>query len=146
VYPEARVSEFVSSNFDAVRLHVKSNAAAMERFGVNWTPTVLILDSNGTERHRIEGFLEADDFLAQLKLGAAQVAFAEKRFDDAERQFRELVEQHPNGEAAPEALYWAGVSKYKGTGDAAALGATAQAFKDRYSDSSWAKKSSIWAA
>lgn len=140
------MSEFVSSNFDAVRLHVKSNAAAMERFGANWTPTVLILDSNGTERHRIEGFLEADDFLAQLKLGAAQVAFAEKRFDDAERQFRELVEQHPNGEAAPEALYWAGVSKYKGTGDAAALGATAQAFKDRYSDSSWAKKSSIWAA
>ena len=146
MYPEARVSEFVSSNFDAVRLHVKSNAEAMERFGVNWTPTVLILDSNGTERHRIEGFLEADDFLAQLRLGAAHVAFADKRFDESEKQYRAIVDEQPKSDAAAEALYWTGVSKYKGSGDAAALGATAKAFKERYTDSSWAKKSSIWAA
>jgi len=40
----------------------------------------------------------------------------------------------------------AGVSKYKESGDAAALGETAKAFQSRYKDSPWAKKSSIWAA
>ena len=46
---------------------------------------------------------------------------------------------------AAEALYWAGVAKYKATGDAAALGETAEAFSTRFRDSPWAKKASVWA-
>lgn len=45
---------------------------------------------------------------------------------------------------APEALYWAGVSRYKATNDAAALAGTADAFARRYQDSVWAKKASVW--
>ena len=44
----------------------------------------------------------------------------------------------------PEALYWAGVSRYKGTNDPTALKDTARAFTERYQESSWAKKSSVW--
>jgi TolA-binding protein len=62
----------------------------------------------------------------------------------AERAFRLLLERHPDSEVAPEALYWAGVSRYKATNDAAALQQTAQAFQQQYRDSSWAKKSSVW--
>ena len=116
----------------------------MERFGVQWTPTVLILDSKGKERHRIEGFLPADEFLGQLRLGLGQAHFANNSFQEAERLFREVVEKTPNTEAAAEALYWAGVSRYKASNDAAALKATAQAFKERYRDTSWAKRASIW--
>ena len=134
----------VSSNFISVRLHVKKHPEAMERFGVQWTPTVLILDSNGKERHRIEGFLPADDFLGQLQLGLGHAQFANSNFQDAERQFRDVVEKTPNTEAAAEAMYWAGVSRYKASNDAGALKATAQAFKDRYRDTSWAKRASIW--
>jgi len=36
------------------------------------------------------------------------------------------------------------VSKYKATGDAAALKETAQRFGDRYQDSTWATKASVW--
>ena len=72
------------------------------------------------------------------------MAFAEKRFDDAGRLFAEIVEQHSDNEAAPEAQYWAGVSKYKATNDATALQQTAAAFKERYAGSSWAKKASVW--
>ena len=78
----------------------------------------------------------------QLGLGHAQ--FGNNNFQDAERQFRDVVEKTPNTEAAAEALYWAGVSRYKASNDAGALKATAQAFKDRYSNSSWAKRASIW--
>jgi TolA-binding protein len=144
VYPEPRVTKFVAENFTPVRLHVKEHPEAMERFNVQWTPTVVILDANGVERHRIEGFLPTDEFLAQLMLGAAHVAFAEKRFDEAERRYREIVEKFPDTDAAPAAQYWAGVAHYKGTGDASALGATAKAFQSKYADSTWAKKASIW--
>jgi hypothetical protein len=37
------------------------------------------------------------------------------------------------------------VSRYKATHDATALKETAKAFTQRYKESSWAKKASIWA-
>jgi len=147
VYPESRVTSFVTEHFEPVRLHVKTHPEAMARFGANWTPTVMIVDPSGKEHYRIEGFLPTDDFLAQLKLGYAQALFKSGNFADAEKSFRDLVEEFPtNNEVAPEALYWAGVSNYKGTGNGAALGETAKAFQSRYTDSPWAKRSAIWAA
>ena len=144
MYPEARVSSLINNNLIPVRLHVKKHPEAMERFGVNWTPTILIVDSDGKERHRIEGYLPADEFLAQLHLGLGQALFARQKFADAEQQFRNVSENLKGTDAAAEAMYWAGVSRYKASNDASALKATAQAFKDRYKDSIWAKKASIW--
>jgi hypothetical protein len=144
VYPAPPVAQFVLNNFDAVRLHMKTHAEEMARFNVEWSPTIVLLDRTGAERHRIEGFLPADDFLPQLQLGAAHIAFAEKRYDDAARLFSEIVAQHGDNEAAAEAQYWAGVARYRATNDASALQQTAAAFRERYSSSSWAKKASIW--
>jgi len=144
VYPEPRVSTFISTNFIPVRLHVKKQPEAMQRFAVNWTPTVLMVDSDGKELYRIEGFLPTDDFLAQLQLGYGQAQFKRGHYQDAERQFRDVVEKFPKTDAAAEAMYWAGVSRYKASNDPNELKATAQAFKDRYQDSIWAKKASIW--
>jgi TolA-binding protein len=146
VYPDPRVTKFVSDHFEPVRLHVKTHPEAMARFGANWTPTVMVIDAEGKEYYRIEGFLPADDFLAQLKLGYAHYAFKTGDFAAAETRFREVVDEFPNSDVAAEALYWAGVSKYKASNDATALKATADAFKSRYTDSAWAKKASIWAA
>jgi hypothetical protein len=148
VWPDPRVVEFVNDNFIPARVHVKDDSALFQKYGekynAQWTPTILMLDPSGEERHRIEGFLPNDDFLAQLMLGRAQIAFAEQKWDEAERRFREIVEQFPDTDAAPEALYWAGVAPYKGTHDAVSLKRTADAFKERYQDTSWAKKASVW--
>lgn len=115
-----------------------------QRFNAQWTPTVLIVDSEGRERHRIEGFLPSGDFLAQLRLGLAHSAFTRGRFTEAEPLFKEVADEHPDTEAAAEAQYWKGVSRYKATNDAGALAETARAFTERYQDSSWAKKASVW--
>jgi hypothetical protein len=125
---------------------VKEQPEAFERFDVQWTPTILILDPSGVERHRIEGFLPVPDFLAQLRLGLAHEARLRGDWSKAERLYRELADDSAAGEVAPEALYWAGVSRYKGTGEASALAETGQAFKTRFADSAWAKKASVWAA
>jgi hypothetical protein len=148
VYPDERVVRLVTSEFLPIRVHVRDAdgvyARVSERLNVLWTPTILILDEDGTERHRIEGFLPVDDFLAQVRLGLAKSAFQRGGFEEAGRRFGEVVAEHPQSDAAPEALYWAGVSRYKGTGDAGALGQTAQAFTTKYTDSAWAKKASVW--
>lgn len=125
---------------------MKEQSQAFERFDVQWTPTILILDPKGTERYRFEGYLPAPDFLAQLRLGLAHEARAVGDWPRAESLYRELADDPQAGEVAPEALYWAGVSKYKATGDHHALGETGQAFKTRFTDSTWAKKASVWAA
>ena len=149
MYPDERVARFITDNFIPVRLHVREQAADFQRFGerynAQWTPAILQLDPDGTERHRIEGFMGADDFLAQLMLGQAHAAFKHQQWDESERRFREVVERYPRSEAAPEALYWAGAARYKGTHDAAALTETARTFGERYRDTPWATRASVWA-
>lgn len=148
MYSDSRVVDFVTRHFVPIRVHVKENADAFkklgERFDAQWTPAVLIVDATGTERHRIEGFLPVDDFLSQLALGVAKAAFARKDYAAAERLYKEVVDRHPATEAAPEAQYWTGVSRYRATNDVSALAATAKAFGERYQDSAWAKKASVW--
>lgn len=149
MWPDPRVTRFVTENFSPARVHVKEDPEAFKRYGERykapWTPTILLLDANGVEHYRIEGFLPAEDLLAQLMLGRARIAFDEQQWTEAERRFREVVERFPNSDAAAEALYWAGVAPYKATGNPASLKATGQAFKERYQDTPWAKKASVWA-
>ena len=148
MYTDQRVVRFVNEHFIPVRIHVRDQADEWKRiggrYGVQWTPTILVINPTGEERHRIEGFLPADDFLAQLELGWAHSAFSAGKFDEAEQRFRAVVERYPNNDVAPEAFYWAGVSRYKGTNDPLALQETAKGFRDRYQYSTWAKKSSVW--
>jgi len=128
-----------------VRIKVREHPELMERFGANWTPTILVLDPDGVERHRIEGFLPADDFAAQLVLGLGHMAFARGDYAEAERRFDEELRDYPATDSAPEAQYWKGVARYKRTGNAAELTATYRAFQERYGNTPWAKKASVWA-
>jgi len=124
--------------------HIKEHPAYFHRFDALWTPTVLILDSNGVERQRIEGYLPKDEFRAQLELGLARVAFMHKRWADAEQRYTQVVERYPDSKAAPEAVYWRGVSRYKATNDHTVLGQVPEQLKGEYADSVWALKASVW--
>src|SRR4029078_12050183 len=103
-----------------------------------WTPTTFIVDPDGKARHRIEGFLPKGDFLSQLELGLAPSESSRGQFDEAQRRFSDVRERFPDSDAAAEAQYWAGVSQYKATGDAAALQPAAQRLSERDADSAWA--------
>ncbi len=139
------MESFINENFIPVKIHIKEQPKTFERFGAQWTPTIQILDPDGSKRHQIEGFLPSDDFLAQLKIGLAHSAFARQQWKEAESRYEDIVKTLPGTDAAAEALYWLGVSRYKGSGDGTFLQQTAEAFKTRYTDSTWAKKASVWA-
>lgn len=127
-----------------VRFHVKQNPEGFARFKARWTPTQLVLDEQGEEKHRIEGFLPKDDFLAQLELGLGRLEFERGDFDAAAREFDDVVVRHPGATSAPEARYWAGVSRYKRSNDPNALKDTAEEVTRRWPDSEWARKASVW--
>jgi len=139
------VSSFINENFMPVEAHIKERPAYFHRFDALWTPTVLVLDSDGVERLRIEGYLPKEEFRAHLELGLARIAFMRKQWADAERRYAEVVEHYPDSKAAPEAIYWRGVSHYKATNDHTVLGEVAEQFKQKYQDSVWALKASVWA-
>ena len=128
----------------AVEAHIKEHPAYFHRFDAVWTPTVLVLDSDGVERQRIEGYLPREEFRAQLEMGLARVAFTHKRWADAEAMYGRVAERYPDTKVAPEAVYWRGVSHYKATNDHTALGEIAHTFAEKYQDSVWAAKASVW--
>jgi hypothetical protein len=144
VYPDPRVSELITERFVPVRVHIKEQPTMWKRFNVRWTPTVLIMAPDGVEGRRIEGFLPRDELLAQIQLGLAFLAVARKDWTAAREEFEGVVQQFPDTDAAPEAMYWAGVAKYSASHDATELKNVGRQFKDRYTKTAWAKRASIW--
>ena len=137
---------FINENFIPISVHIKENPAGFHRFDSVWTPTALILDENGKERHRIEGYLPKDEFAAQLLLGVARVAFMQKKWKDAEALYSQILNDYPKSTAAPEAVYWKAVSHYKATNDHTVLGEVPKTLQQKYPDSVWAKKAIPWAS
>lgn len=137
------MASFLAQHFIPVKVHIKEQPETFDRFGVQWTPVLAIFDPEGREQYRWEGFLPADDFLGQLAIGRAHLAFAAQRWVEAASRFDEVARRHADAEFAPAAVYWAAVARYKG-GDDAALPAVARALRERYPQSSWAKKASVW--
>jgi len=124
--------------------HIKEHPAYFHRFDAAWTPAVVILDSKGVERYRIEGYLPRDEFRAQLEMGLARVTFMSKDLATAEQKYAAVLDKYPNSKAAPEALYWKGVSHYKATNDHTILGELPGMFEQNYPDSIWALKTEAW--
>ena len=124
--------------------HIKEHPTNFHRFDALWTPSVIILDPNGKERFRIEGYLPKDEFRAHLELALARVGFMSKKWADAESRYTEVLERYPESKAAPEALYWKGVSHYKATNDHTVLGELPGQFQEKYPESEWALKTAAW--
>ena len=115
-----------------------------KRFSVRWTPTVLVQSPEGHDLRRVEGFLPADELLGQLELALGSWAVARKDWKEAERWFGQSLDEFPNTEAGPEALYWRGVARYSGSHDAQHLKELRREFEHRYQNTSWAKRTVVW--
>jgi tetratricopeptide (TPR) repeat protein len=116
----------------------------VKRYGVKWTPTIIILDADGDEHHRFIGFLQPEDFIAQMTLGKGKLAFNLDSFDQAIQCFQEILVGYPKTDAAPEAQYYLGVSKYKASHDPKELKLGLEALQRNYPQSEWTKKAQVY--
>ena len=79
--------------FVPLEAHIKEHPAWFKRFEAVWTPTILVMDSDGVERYRIEGYLPKDWFRARLKMGLARVAFMQRNSLTRRRFMTEVIEK-----------------------------------------------------
>lgn len=138
------MSSFINESFVPLHVHIKENPKNFHRFEAVWTPTVLIMDPDGNERTRLEGYLSKEEFRAHLEMGLARLAFMRKDWADAERRYADVVKRYPGSKFAPEAIYYRGVSRYSASHDGAELADVAKTFTEKYQDSLWALRSVPW--
>lgn len=142
-FPDPRVVDFVRHHFVPVKMEVQQELAAVSRYGIAWTPALLLLDEQGVEQYRAEGYFSPEDLLARLSLGFGRCCLNLGRFDRACARFEEVVNRHQGSDAGAEALYWLGVAQLKESGDPNRLRACWQKLIQNYPASDWAKRARI---
>ena len=121
------------------------NKALVKRYGIKWTPTIVILDSDGDEHHRFIGFLSPEDFIGQIILGRGKAEFNLDNFEQAIQCLQEILVRYPKTDAAPEAQYLLGVTKYKASHDPKELKLGLETLQRDYPNSEWTKKAQVYA-
>ena len=104
---------------------------------------MLLIDGDGKERMRSEGYLPNNDFIATLTSGLGRIAFVAKKSADAERWYGDVA-RSGGAHFAPEAMYWEAVTHYKVTNNHTVLGKVAEELRNRYLSSVWASKAIPW--
>ena len=135
----------MEKDFVPIQIDFNKNKALVKRFGVKWTPTIIIFDADGSEHHRFVGFLPPEDFIAQLILGKGKAEFDLDHFGQAMQCFQEILVRYPRADAAPEAQYLLGVTKYKGSHDPKELKLGLEVLQRDYPSSEWTKKAQVYA-
>jgi len=142
-YPDSAVVKYISKNFIPLQINVQANAEIAGKYRVFWTPTILVLDSNGAEYYRFNGFLPPDEFIPQLEFGLGTMALEKQDYKTASIQLKSVVDKYTRSDIAPEAQYWFGVSEYKASHNVEALLNAWRKLKKDYPNSIWAKKVSF---
>jgi hypothetical protein len=78
-----------------------------------WTPDIRILNHDGYEMYRWDGFLPPPEFMARALCGFARAYLRLKRFDRAEAIYVDVLKRFSTTYAAPEAQYYLGVARYR---------------------------------
>lgn len=141
-YPNADVIDFVSDNFVPVQLNQSENLELFRQNKVVWTPTVTICDAFGDELMRWIGYLSPAEFLPKVKFVLARTKIIEQDYAQAVMILEEIVSLHKNSFAAPEAMYWLGVAKWKMNRHFADLSEAWMNLMETYPDSEAAQKAS----
>ena len=113
-------TDTVLSHLIPVRILINSKPLP-QRFRVQWTPTLVLLDQEGEEHHRTVGFLAPEELLPSLMLGIGKSCFDRESFTESEQILEQLLKEYPKSDAAPEAAYYLGVGRYKNTHNAEEL-------------------------
>ena len=142
-YPDAAEVDYITKNFIPLQINVQTSSEIAGKYRAFWTPTILVLDSNGTEYYHLNGFLPPDEFIPQLEFGLGMMALEKQDYKTAGAQLKSVVDKYTRSDIAPQAQYWLGVSEYKDAHNVEALLNAWRKLKKDYPDNIWAKKVSF---
>ncbi len=138
-YPEPVVAEAIGSRFVACQINTleESNAGLVHRFRQTWTPDLRVLDTEGVELYRWNGYLPPYEFLAQLLAAEAHAWLRLGDNDRAAECYADVLDRHPTAACAPEAQYFLAVARYKDSHEAKDLMGGWHLLRTRYPDTTW---------
>lgn len=139
-YPDQKVADYINEKFIALRIPNDKQPYAGD-FSVSWTPRIIILDPSGKIHQSTVGYFPPDEFIPALVLGLAKVDFDQDCLDDCRKYLDCILASHAKSAAAPEAVYYRGVTEYKITGEAEPLKEAHNKLKEQHPDSEWVFRS-----
>jgi hypothetical protein len=144
-YPQAPVIDVISANAVPVQVdNSKSeNNVFLHSIHHIWTPDIRVLDHHGFELYRWDGFLPPPEFVARALCGFAMAQLRLKRYDRAEALYADALTRFSTTYAAPEALYYLGVTRYRAHPNGDDLLTQWANLRSRYPDSEYRVKQSF---
>lgn len=101
-YPDPRTVEFLRRFMVPLRSDSNRSPALFARFQVQYTPTAIVLDGDGIERHRSVGFLQPHEFIPQLMFGIARAMSDNNSPSGCLTMLQRLTSDYPASKAAAE--------------------------------------------
>lgn len=135
-YSSAQVIDFIHRKAIPLRLPYDHKPLA-DSFKVVKTPCLIILDQDGNEHHRANGFLPPEEIIAAIRLGIAKTQYNRHSYDLALRVLDQLLEEHFTSNSAAEAVYVRGLCRYKRTHDYGHLKETYEQLALSFPKSEW---------
>ncbi len=138
------VQDSINESFVPALFEVSDMPKEADLYNVDWTPTFIVADETGLEMMRWEGYLPEDDYLGNLNFAIARYALKKGNYAEAERRFDEVIMKYPLSDLAPKAHYYRGIAKFKASKDSAWLIDAYGTLKEKYPDSLWTLKASVF--
>jgi len=144
-YPQTEVAETILAHSVPVQFDnsKKENNVFLHGLHHIWTPDVRILNHDGYELYRWDGFLPPSEFIARTLCGFALAYLRLKRFEQAEAVYVDLLKRFSTTYAAPEAQYYLGVTRYRRDPDSDELLTQWANLRSRYPESEYRVKQSF---
>ena len=141
-YPESLVAELVEKATIPLQFNntVESAQPTIARYHHIWTPDLRILNGEGDELYRWNGYLPPAEFAAQLLAALGHARLRLREFDAAIALYEEAVRRFPTALVAAEAQYFLAVSRYRKSGEGSDLLKGWHRLEGRYPKSEWRVK------
>lgn len=121
----------------ALRINIQEQKEVFAQCHVAWTPTIAMLDAEGTEHYRFTGYLNPTEMSARITLEEGKTAFNLKNYDMAVLKTTTVVENYAGSFAVPEALFYQAVAKYHQTHEPSELRKGFDRLVEQYSEHEW---------
>ena len=146
-YPDKSVASAIAEFFVPVQINTQDGSEnttrTVRRFRQVWTPDLRIVDGDGVELYRWNGYLPPTEFLPQLLAGRAQALLRSDRGEEAADAYTDILRRFPTSFIAPEVAYFTAVSRYRLTHEVPDLLDNWVHVQRRYPISEWRTKQSF---
>ncbi|MBV9647916.1 MAG: hypothetical protein JO043_10670 [Candidatus Eremiobacteraeota bacterium] len=114
-YPQTAVRDAIEKYCVPVQIDNSTEAAepVTTRYRHIWTPDLRILEDDGNELYRWNGYLPPFEFAPKLIAGVAQARLRLREFDAAIEAYTDVLTRFPTSFVAPEAQYFLACSQYR---------------------------------